>query len=285
MILYQGMKCNNFHFQKYFQDNRSVSHNINILEHNRLSWDKQSSEGSPWSKPVDSKTISDAKNGNWSVILTPLKPVPKNWFGDISQKDVLCLASGGGQQAPVLAAAGAQVISFDYSEEQLKKDKMVAEQNGLSLKIIQGDMADLSIFENETFDLIFHPVSNVFVPDVNIVWKECYRVLRNGGVLLSGFMNPVFYLFDFDDTQQTKKLTVKYKLPYSDVNDLDEKRQKEFFENKTAFEFGHLLQDQIGGQIEAGFVITGFYEDWWSDDATLLNKYSPTFIASKAVKY
>lgn len=255
-----------------------------LLEHNRLSWDRQSKEGSPWCTPVDAKTISKAKSGDWQVILTPLKPVPKSWFGDIKYKDVLCLASGGGQQAPIFAAAGARVVSFDISEEQLKKDILVAEQNGLDLRTIQGDMADLSVLDNESFDLIFHPVSNVFAPDIKKVWDECFRVLRSGGLLLSGFMNPVFFLFDPDEAQETGELKVIYKLPYSDIEHLNNKRLQESINKKIALEFSHSLDDQIGGQIEAGFVITGFYEDWWDNEATLLNKNSPTFIATKASK-
>lgn len=257
---------------------------LNIPEHNRLSWNKQSKGSSPWCTPVDSKIIEEAKKGNWKVFLTPLKYVPQKWFGDLKSKDVLCLASGGGQQAPIFAAAGANVISFDLSEEQLKKDQTVANQNKLQLKTIQGDMTNLSIFENDTFDLIFHPVSNVFIKDVKTVWKECFRVLKKDGRLLAGFMNPVFFLFDPDEATDSGELKVKYKLPYSDIEHLDKKRLQDLIDSKIALEFSHSLNDQVGGQIEAGFVIAGFYEDWWDDEATLVNKYSPTFIATRAVK-
>jgi protein-L-isoaspartate O-methyltransferase len=84
---------------------------------------------------------------------------------------VLCLASGGGQQAPVLAAAGAHVVSFDLSDEQLRKDRDVAERENLLLRCVRGDMADLSALASASFDLIFHPVANVFVPDINVVWR------------------------------------------------------------------------------------------------------------------
>ena len=257
---------------------------INISKHNRLSWNRQSTDGSPWCTPVDTKIIAEAKTGKWEVILTPIKPVPKFWFGDIAGKKLLCLASGGGQQAPIFAAAGAKVVSFDLSEEQLKKDKMVADQNQLNLKTILGDMSDLSLFKDNKFDLIFHPVSNVFIPDVYKVWEQCYRILKKGGFLLSGFMNPVFFLFDPDETKHSNELKVKYKLPYSDIEHLNENRKQDLINKKIAFEYGHCLDDQIGGQIEAGFIINGFYEDWWDDESTLVNKYSPTFIATKAIK-
>jgi 2-polyprenyl-3-methyl-5-hydroxy-6-metoxy-1,4-benzoquinol methylase len=139
---------------------------MDVIEHNREAWNRESREGSEWCRPVTPEVVQAARQGNWSVVLTPNKPVPPDWFGNIRAKRVLSLASGGGQQAPVLAAAGAYVTSFDLSEEQLSKDREVASRESLNLSCEQGNMADLSCFPSESFDLIFHPVSNVFVPDV-----------------------------------------------------------------------------------------------------------------------
>jgi len=255
-----------------------------VVEHNRISWNRQSKRGSQWCEPVDAETISRARRGDWEVVLTPLKPVPRSWFGGIEGKEVLCLASGGGQQAPVLAAAGARVTSFDLSSEQLEKDRLVATREELSIVTVQGDMADLSVFGDERFDLIFHPVSNVFAPDVRPVWKECHRVLKSGGALLAGMMNPVFFMFDQYESDESRALEVKFKLPYSDLTDLDEAARAKLIEEKTALEFSHSLTDQIGGQIDAGFQLTGFYEDWWTDEATPLNQYCSTFMATRAFK-
>jgi SAM-dependent methyltransferase len=163
---------------------------MNIIEYNRKAWNREAVEGSEWSTLVDSRIISAARDGDWSVVLTPTRKVPITWFGDLRGKDVLCLASGGGQQAPVLAAVGARVVSFDLSEEQLRKDREVSERENLPLQCVRGDMSDLNPFRVETFDLIFYPVSNVFVPDVMPVWRECYRVLKPEGRLLAGMMNP-----------------------------------------------------------------------------------------------
>ena len=94
-----------------------------INRHNQLSWDQQSAAGqSPWVQPVTTDAVNAARAGDWQIILTPTKSVPKSWFGNLKDKDLLCLASGGGQQAPILAAAGATVTSFDQSPEQLRKD-------------------------------------------------------------------------------------------------------------------------------------------------------------------
>lgn len=257
---------------------------MNIIEHNRWAWNRESLEGSEWSTPVDSDVIRNARNGSWTVILTFTRPVPADWLGDLRGKDVLCLASGGGQQAPILAAVGANVFSFDLSEEQLAKDCLVAERDNLSLRCVQGDMADLSEFVDESFDLIFHPVSNLFVPDVRIVWRECYRVLKPGGNLLAGFMSPCFFLFDHEDAEASGVLTLKYRLPYSEPGSLEGEARRRWMESHRAAEFSHSLEAQVAGQLDAGFLIRGFYEDSWSDEATPLNRFSPVAIATRATK-
>jgi SAM-dependent methyltransferase len=257
---------------------------MNYLRHNQIAWDKESTEGSAWSTPVDAATIARAKAGDWQIILTPKLPVPRTWFGEIKGKNVLCLASGGGQQAPILAAAGATVVSFDLSDEQLAKDQAVAAREGLALQCMQGDMADLSRFDDATFDLIFHPASNMFVPDVAVVWRECHRVLRAGGQLLAGFMNPALFMFDHEEAGQTGSLTIKRALPYSDLANLDPLELQQKMQRCEPLEFSHSLNAQIGGQIEAGFVITGFYEDHWLDDTWLFSKLCPVAMATRALK-
>lgn len=95
---------------------------------------------------------------------------------------MLCLASGGGQQGPILAATGARVTVFDSSPKELEQDRLVAVRDNLEIRTVEGNM--------------FHPVSNVFVPNIVPVWQESFRVLRKGGVLLAGFNNPVVHLID-----------------------------------------------------------------------------------------
>lgn len=256
-----------------------------VLALNRTAWNTQSSLAeSPWVQPVDSATIARARAGDWQVILTPTKAVPAHWFGELAGKDVLALASGGGQQAPVLAAAGARVVSYDNSDTQLGKDQQVAERDGLDVQCIRGDMADLSCFEASSFDLIFHPVANVFAFDVTVVWQQCFRVLRPGGTLLAGFMNPCFYLFDHEAIEAGEPITVKYALPYRDTDHLSPAELQARVAAGEGVEFSHSLDDQIGAQLSAGFVLHGLYEDRWSDAATPLNAFMPTSIATCAVK-
>jgi len=255
---------------------------MNILEYNREAWNNEVTKGNIWTKPVSSEEVEAAKNGNWKVVLTPTIPVPKEWFGEINGKKLLCLASAGGQQAPLFAAAGAEVTLIDNSPAQLAQDKMVAARDNLSIEFHQGDMRDLSRFDDNSFDLIFHPVSNCFVDDVNRVWKESYRVLKKGGVLLAGFCNPLLFIFDFKEYDTNKNIQVKYSIPYSDLKQLPKEELEAKIKNKETLDFGHTLEDQIGGQIKAGFAITGFFED--NSGGDFLDKYIKIFIATKAVK-
>jgi ubiquinone/menaquinone biosynthesis C-methylase UbiE len=153
---------------------------MDFLNYNREAWNRKVAEKNEWTVPVSPEVVAAARQGEWSVVLTPVIPVPQDWFGDLTGARVLGLASGGGQQGPVLAAAGADVTIFDNSPAQLDRDREVADREGLVIRTVQGDMADLSVFDSEFFDLIFHPVSNCFVPDVTSVWRECFRVLKPG---------------------------------------------------------------------------------------------------------
>jgi len=257
---------------------------MNIVEHNSAAWDRYSENEIEWSVPVSSEEIERARNGDWEIILTPIKSVPREWFGDVRGKDVLCLASGGGQQVPILAAAGARVTSFDASAKQLEKDRFVAERDNLEIKTEKGDAADLSRLADSSFDLIFHPCSNSFMAELEPIWRECFRVLRRGGALLAGFNNPIVYVFDTEAEEKEGVLKFRHKLPYSDEKDLTESEKSEKIGKNEPFEFSHSLDAQIGGQTGAGFLIAGFYEDWWTDEARLLNKYTPTFMATRAIK-
>lgn len=256
---------------------------MDIRAYNRRAWNRQVEQGNPWTVPVSADVIAAARRGEWAILLTPTKAVPRNWFpASLQGVEVLCLASGGGQQGPVLAAAGAKVTVLDNSPAQLAQDRQVAEREGLAIRLVEGDMADLSQFPEASFDLIFHPVSNLFVPELRPVWAEAYRVLRPGGALLAGFMNPVHYIFDLDAMDDEGRLEVRYAIPYSDLTSLDDERRQRYLDKGLPIEFGHSLEDQIGGQLEAGFLLAGFYED--ADPEMLISKYIPTFIATRAIK-
>lgn len=258
---------------------------IDVRTYNRDAWNRQVEEGNQWTVPVTAEQIAAARRGEWHIVLTPSKPVPREWYPPLQGCEVLCLASGGGQQGPILAAAGANVAVLDNSPRQLAQDRLVAEREGLAIRTVEGDMADLHMFEPGTFGLIVHPVSNVFAPDVRPVWREAHRVLRHGGVLIAGFMNPDWYLFDHELGERTGEIKVAYRLPYSDVASLSPEKLKDYMSQGWPLEYSHSLESQIGGQLEAGLVLTHLFEDRYpASESSPVAEYMFPFIATRAVR-
>lgn len=249
------------------------------IEFNEKAWDNFSESNYKWTMPVSSETIDLARKGIWDVVLTPTKSVPKAWFPkDFSNIKVLLLAGGGGQQGPILATLGADVTVLDNCRKQLDKDEFVAQRDNLKINTVKGDMKDLSQFGDETFDFIMQ-FAGGYLDTVLPVWNEAYRVLKKGGTMIAGHNNPIEFIFDLE-AMEKGEFVVRHKIPYSDLTSLT----KAEFERVTLNEgisFGHSLQDLIQGQIEAGFLIGGFYEDVGGSP---LDKFIPTFFATKAIK-
>lgn len=240
---------------------------MDILKYNKASWDQHAASGdSPWSQIVPEEKIEQAKSGGYVFGMGPAhKPLPGDWLGDVRGKRLLCLGGGGGQQAPILAAMGAQVTVVDLSDEQLARDRLAAERYNLDITTQQGDMADLSQLAAGSFELIVNPASTMFVPDLAPVWRECARVLATGGKLIATTMNPIAFAFDRDQLDETEFPTLRYPVPYADTHSLSPADLKAKIAKGYALEFGHSLSDIIGGQLAAGFTLVGFMESYWGD--------------------
>ncbi|MFS0861990.1 class I SAM-dependent methyltransferase [Fredinandcohnia sp. 179-A 10B2 NHS] len=244
-------------------------------EINSKTIDKWVEEGWQWGQPISHEVFEKAKNNEWEMVLTPTKAVPKEWFCDLKNAKVLGLASGGGQQMPIFSALGAKCTVLDYSEKQLESEREVAKRENYEIKTVKADMTKRFPFEDETFDLIFHPVSNCYVEDVLPIWKECYRVLKKGGILVAGLDNGINYIFDEDET------TVKYKLPFNPLK--NEQQYEDSIKNDWGIQFSHTIEEQIGGQLQAGFILTDIYQD--TNGSGKLHVHNiPTFYATRAIK-
>lgn len=243
---------------------------------NAATVDRWVEEGWEWGKPIDHETWLRAARGDWDVLLTPTKPVPHEWFGPLRGRRVLGLASGGGQQMPVFAAQGALCTVLDYSEKQLESERTLAEREGYAIDIVRADMTRPLPFEDESFDLIFHPVSNCYIAEVEPVWRECFRVLRHGGALLAAFDNGINYIVDFQDESR-----IVHRLPFDPLK--DPALMEALAADDSGVQFSHSLDEQLGGQLRAGFVLKALYED--TNGSGLLHELNiPTFVATRAVK-
>jgi SAM-dependent methyltransferase len=259
----------------------AVSEPFDPVAHNRAAWDREVANDNEWTRPVGPEVVARARAGDWSVVLIGYEPTPRDWFpADLHGVAMLCLASGGGQQGPVLAAAGADVTVFDNSPAQLARDEEVAAREGLTLRTVLGDMRDLSAFADASFDVVFNPVSNVFCPELAPVWREAFRVLRPGGVLMSGFMNPDIFIFDLTALDERDEFVVRHKIPFTTLDLPADERARIY--GGGAIEYSHTLTEQIGGQLGAGFLLTHLAEAPHHADATA--RYMPGYIATRAIK-
>ena len=99
--------------------------------------------------------------------------------------------------------------------------------------------------------------------------------------MISGFINPVQALFD-PDLEKQGTFQLKFSSPHSDLN-ISETDRKRWFGAESPLEFAHSLSDQLGGQLEAGFLISGFYEDDWGGGEPI-DAYMKTFVAVRSAK-
>ena len=168
--------------------------------------DKWVDEGWEWARPISHEEYIKALEGDGKIFLTPTKPGPTTWLGDMKERKVLALASGGGQQGPVLHAMKAEVTVLDNSERMLDMDWLVSEREGYKAQLVKGDMTKPLPFPDESFTMIINPVSNCYIEHPEDVWKECFRTLKRGGRLLAGLDNGINYIVDDSEMMITSSL-------------------------------------------------------------------------------
>ncbi len=229
-----------------------------IARHNQQRWEALAQAGIEYSRPILDLTANSARQ----------LVDPYGVMGDVRGKDVLCLASGGGQQSAAFGLLGAHVTVLDFSATQLERDREALTHYGLDARLEQGDMRDLSRFADASFDLIWHAFSISFIPDTSPVFDEVARVLRPGGWYHLAWHNP--FVHGLDD-REWNGTGYPLKLPYVDGQvqvdptwDVDGpdgvKRPVE-----GPHEFRHILSTVINGLIGRGFVLRGLWEDYTGD--------------------
>jgi SAM-dependent methyltransferase len=220
---------------------------LNFIRHNRAAWNRLAEKRDRLATPAQDADFEQ-----------PLRFIDgPGWLGpDIRGRDVLCLAAGGGRQGPLYAAAGANVTVVDLSPAMLELDCTVARQRKLSLRTIEASMHDLSMLGDAVFDIVVHPVSTCYVPDVVPVYQEVARVLRCGGLYISQHKQPTSLQSDLKTTQGRYSIHHRYysREPLSPIP------QPNWIREDGTLEFIHRWEDLIGKMCRAGMVIEDLIE-------------------------
>ena len=252
---------------------------IDVAKTNAEAWDNWSADGMGYTVPIKHEAFVKAKISEFEVILTPGMSVPLDWFPDLKGLKVLGLASGGGQQMPVFTAKGAICTVFDNSFAQLAAEKMVAKREHYKIGLVKGDMAKPLPFMDESFDLIFNPVSTCYIRSVEPLWKECFRVLKPGGVLMTGFSAPLTWALNVTD-KPVEEVRIVNKLPYDPITLAEGGGALHL--DYGSLQFSHSLQTQLNGQLKAGFTLTHILDD--TDTWSPVGQYIPLYMLTRAVK-
>lgn len=222
-------------------------------------WDREVDAGCGYTVPALSLTrelVEDYVAGRVDRLPGVEYIEPRHVLVGVAGKDVLCLASGGGQQSAVFGLLGARVTVLDLCEGQLRGDRTAAQHYGYEVATVKGDMRDLSAFGDASFDLVYQAPSIAWVPDVTSVYREVYRVLRPGGLYCVAHNNPAVHLASWDGTGY--RITDRYQGGPVLRNAAGVENMEE---GEPTGDNRHLLKDIFGGLLESGFVIREVAED------------------------
>ncbi len=219
------------------------------IAENKEWWEKMAADKIGFTKPwleLDSNIVKKYAEGQLKNPPKPLDQIfPSSILTNMKDKNVLCLAAGGGQQSAVFGILGAHVTVVDIAEGQLAGDKKAASHYGYSIRAIQGDISDMSALESDSFDLVYQAPSMAYVPDVRKVYSGVRRVLRSGGLYRVDAENPLSQFIEHESAWDGKGYRIT--TPYA----IKEKKR----EGKQVTEFRHYLGEIFNGLIDNGFII------------------------------
>ena len=225
-----------------------------IAAHNQRMWDRLSAAGIPYTRPQGTPPKTATAKRRFLDPNDRLAGLP------IKGQRVLALAGGGGWHPVLFAELGAETTVLDISARQLKTVRDLARSRDATVRLVQGDMRDLSIFADGAFDIVWHSHSIVFVPDAARVIAEVGRVLAPGGVYRASTMHPVTLRMYGTWTGTGWRFRTSYfedgAIPFDDP-------MWEFADVKVdapTLEYGHRISDLINGCAAAGLLVDGFWE-------------------------
>ncbi|NDC53510.1 MAG: class I SAM-dependent methyltransferase [Planctomycetia bacterium] len=235
-----------------------------VLDHNARAWDALAAEKAALAQPAGDEAFGDPYG--W---LGGGRPGPPWLPGRLDGVEVLCLGAGGGKHGPLYAAAGAKVTVVDLSPAMLELDRAVARERRLAVEIIQGSMDDLSMLAASRFDLVVHPVSTCYLPDVRRVFQEVARVTRPGGTYVSQHKSPASLQASPGPNQAGRYEIVN---PQDDGAALPPAGRSRLREAGT-HEFVHSLSALLGGICAAGFTIEDVCEPEHAEPAAAIGSF------------
>jgi len=243
-----------------------------IAGKNQADWDRWVAEGErntvPWLdlNAEAYRACAGGQAATWPA--TPREESPEGiLMRAAAGKDVLCLASGGGQQSAELGLLGARVTVLDLCAGQLEGDRRAAEHYGYEVRTVQGDMRDLSIFEDGSFDHVLQGISMTFVPDVRDVYREVGRVLCPGGLYAVAHCNPATYPISFEGGENGwdgKAYRIAEPYRGGPVRITVDGREN-MTEGEETGEHRHLYREIFNGLIETGFLIRIVWDEEWHE--------------------
>lgn len=239
---------------------------MNPHAHNRRMWDERARRGAPHTETALRADLKD-----------PLAAAdPCGWIErPVIGKRILSLAAGGGKHGPLFAKAGASVTVVDISPEMLALDRKVAAEFGVTVRLIEASMDDLSMLADGTFDVVVQPVSTCYVPDVRKVYLEVARVLVDRGLYVSQHKQPASLQAEAVWNGRGYLMTE----PYHPTGPLPVTEGDFGHRERGAMEFIHTWEDLIGGMCQSGFIIEDLLEPRHSDQRA---RYLPPFVTIKA---
>ena len=222
------------------------------IDQNRRAYDQMAKAGEALCKPATHDELKD-----------PLGTVDKiGWLGgNIRGWRVLCLAAGGGRQSSLYATAGAEVTVVDISGEMLELDRLAAGRYGFEVKTIQANMQHMPMLADQSFDLVIHPVSTCYVPDIAPVFREVSRVLRPGGLYVSQHKQPVSLQSSLAPMANGNyEVRHEYYRSSAVPPASETTRAAQRLREHRAIEYLHRWEQIVGGMCRAGFVIEDLVE-------------------------
>ena len=224
---------------------------------NERHWERMVEEGCGFTRPwlnLDRTLIRQYAQGQLDPVPAPLiEMYPANVLADVKGKEVLCLASGGGQQSAVFGLLGAHVTVVDLAEGQLEGDRTAAAHYGYEVTTIRADMRDLSCIGDGSFTIVYQAPSMAYIPNVWQVYAEVARVLRTDGVDRVCFTNPATEFVDWNSWDgEGYRITI----PYAERVERPAGDGPE-----SSIQFRHYMADIFNGLVAVGLSIQQVQDD------------------------